>query len=413
MNTPVATATGDLSSLQLFTQRAAFISSLGVIFFVPISTALMNIFLLLTLIFILLSGKVKDHWLTAWNNPVSRTGILLFLLFALGTTWSIVGMDESLKGLKKYNELWYIALLLPIFQSNLRKKAGINTFLVSMSLILLIAYALFSGLLPESSIPISKELVPIFSIDGGFKSRIITNVLMSYTLFIFAQRTILTTTPLRWLYGSFFLLSTYYALFISTGTTGKILSIILLLLFLVQHFKSSSVVFIPFFISIIMGYSHFNSNTPIHQISNKIMGGVEHDRGSASQRREYTENSLSLISEHPFLGTGTGSFKKRYSEIDPTLIRTKLTENPHNEYMATGVQLGIIGIIGLLSLFTMQVKSSFSLSDIEHRFLAQGLVTLMIVGCIGNSLIMDSGEGHFWAFFSALLFSSTHKPSVR
>jgi len=34
---------------------------------------------------------------------------------------------------------------------------------------------------------------------------------------------------------------------------------------------------------------------------------------------------------------------------------------------------------------------------------------LFVLGCMGNSILMDSGEAHFWAFFSALFFSNLNK----
>nr|MBT6354039.1 hypothetical protein [Pelagibacteraceae bacterium] len=85
--------------------------------------------------------------------------------------------------------------------------------------------------------------------------------------------------------------------------------------------------------------------------------------------------------------------------------KTHHIKNPHSEYLIIGVQLGVIGILALLYLFTIQGFSSFKIKDKEKKYLAQGLVVLILIGCIFNSLLMDSRDGHFWAYFSALLFS--------
>ena len=69
------------------------------------------------------------------------------------------------------------------------------------------------------------------------------------------------------------------------------------------------------------------------------------------------------------------------------------------------VQLGLVGLILLLHLFYIQSTSSDKISNREYKNIAQGLVILIIIGCMGNSMLLDSREGHFWAFFSALLFS--------
>ena len=70
------------------------------------------------------------------------------------------------------------------------------------------------------------------------------------------------------------------------------------------------------------------------------------------------------------------------------------------------VKLGVIGLFLLLYLFYTQGTSSDRIREKEYKYIAQGLVILIIIGCIGNSMILDSREGHFWAFFSALLFSN-------
>jgi O-antigen ligase len=70
------------------------------------------------------------------------------------------------------------------------------------------------------------------------------------------------------------------------------------------------------------------------------------------------------------------------------------------------VKLGVIGLFLLLYLFYTQGTSSDRIREKEYKYIAQGLVILIIIGCIGNSMILDSREGHFWADYSALLFSN-------
>ncbi len=399
----------EYSRLQQLSQKVAFYCTLAFAFFIPISPALMNVFLFFTLIFVLLSGQLQQHWKTAWRNPVARGGIFLFMLFSLGVTWSIVDFNEALYGLKKYNELWYIALLLPLFSSHQHREVGLNVFLASMALILVTVYSIYFGLMPELHIPISNDHTAVISVDGGFRTHIITNILMSFAIFIFAQRALLATSRHRWTYGVLFLFSSYYTLFISTGTTGQILAVGLISLLLIQHFREKSILLIPLLFCAIFLYGFIGTHTSIHNGISKIIGGFNHDGGSASQRRDFVENSIYLIEEKLWLGSGTGSVSKRYEQVPPERIRTHRTTNPHNEYAATSIQLGIIGIVGLVILFYLQIQFSRTISSIEHRYLAQGLIAFIIVASFGNSMLMDSGEGHFWCFMSALLFSSNKK----
>lgn len=394
------------SPLQLRSQQAAFFSALAFAFFIPISPALMNIFLFFTLIFVLLSGNLKEHWATAWNNPVAKAGILFFLLFAAGTTWSIVDFGEALYGLKKYNELWYIALLLPLFHSEQRRELGLNVFLASMLFILVTVYSIYFGLFEQMYFQVNKNHGLLISVDGGFRTHIITNILMSFAAFILAQRTLLNSGKKQWTYGSLFLATFYYSVFISTGTTGQILTIGLIILLIIQHFKAKSLLLIPVLLTLIFSYGYSQQGGPIQHAINKITGGIERDGGSASQRREFSENALYLLQEYPFLGSGTGSISRRYTQLPEERVLTNLTTNPHNEYAATAIQLGLAGIIGLLILFYTQLRTSYRVSKKEYHYLAQGLVAFIVVASLGNSMLMDSGEGHFWSYISAILFSA-------
>ena len=123
-----------------------------------------------------------------------------------------------------------------------------------------------------------------------------------------------------------------------------------------------------------------------------------------AQRLDFMKNSLSLVRERPVLGYGTGSFAREYAALaDRTGIWA--TDNPHNEYLLIAVQLGVIGLFMFLFLFFEQWRYSYRLAP-EEKWLAQGLVVTMALGCLVNSFLLDFHEGHFYAYFTALLFSS-------
>ena len=401
------------STFQLFSSKTAFFFALVFIFFIPIATAPMNVALFLTLVFLILSGNIKNHALTAWENPVSKVSLLLFLLFVIGVTWSIANMEESLDILKKYNELWYVALLIPLFTSDKRKAIGVNVFLVVMTGILLTIYLLENGLIPPIEMSDINRDHPIFTIDGGFSSHILTNILMSFTVFIFAHRSILakglTKAPYIILAGY----SGYYSIFISTGTTGQILTITLISFFFMQHFRWKSLFIIPLFWIAIISYGLSNTSTSFNTILLKFQDAIEDTKGSGSQRLDFYTNSARIIYHNPWHGSGTGSFKQEYRALSEHYIKTHYTDNPHNEYFSTTVQLGYPGFLLLMLLFYMQLNRSFKIENIEYRYFAQGLVVLIVIGSLGNSMIMDSGEGHFWAFFSALLFANSSNSNKR
>ena len=134
------------SKFQEFCNNAAFFSVVSFMVFIPSSTALMNIFIFLTLIFVLLAGNLKNNLIMAWRNPVSKIALILFFLLTLSLSWTI-DSSQAIDVLKKYNELWYIALILPLFNSNRRRNIGIKAYLISMGIILVGVYLMYFEIL--------------------------------------------------------------------------------------------------------------------------------------------------------------------------------------------------------------------------------------------------------------------------
>ena len=401
-----------------FCNKAAFFSAVSFMIFIPSSTALMNIFIFLTLVFTLLAGNLRKSLLMVLNNPVSRAALILFAFLSLSISWSIVDeIDQALGVLKKYNELWYLALMLPLFNSNNRRQIGINAYLVSMAIVLIGVYLVFFEIILPINYTI-KGHEQHFTVDGGFASHVITNILMAFAMFISAQKSILTKSFWRIPYLVFFGFSFYYVLFISPGTSGQILALSLLLLLIIQYTGVRAALFIPllfFFISIIAISTESNSiRFAVDKMQVRYHHLVSTDTAGNNTRPRIFIHALKLIPHHPFFGSGVGSYETNFMTNEPEFyeVTTTAKRNPHNEFLMITVQIGVLGLLLLLYMMYKQASSTDKIKDREYRYIAQGLVLLIIIGCMGNSMILDSREGHFWAFFSALLFSNLGKSSA-
>ena len=405
MNNTIAT---NRTKFQEFNNSAAFFCAIAFMVFIPINIVLMNIFLFLVLIFTLMAGNLKNHLTTVWHNPVARVALSLFALLGISIFWSIIETDLSLIGLKKYNELWYIGLLLPIFYSSRRRDIGINAFLISMGFILTGIYLVYFDILPSGGISVAGKYVS-FTVDGGLSTHIITNILMSFVVFVSAHKSIQVKTINKWAYRILFVGSSYYALFISTGTTGQLITLSLLSLLLIQYFGKKALILIPVLMLIVSILAYSIENNTIKYSINKIESRVSNanDDTSANQRPQLMLHGIKTFLDKPLIGFGVGSYRDAIKKSQPEFEKlVPNNSNPHNEYILISVQLGLVGLALLGYLFYTQVILAKQIVHLEQRYLAQGLMVLFIIGCLGNSLIMDSGEGHFWAFFSALLFSN-------
>lgn len=399
-------------------KKIAFYCSTLFSFFIIFGPALTNLFLFLTLIFIILSGNLKSHLVDAWTNPVGKYSFILFLLFFIGIFWSIAETSDAFRVWKKYLPFLFIPMLIPLFNSAKRKRFGINIFLSSTLIVLIISYLIYFGLISEFDVSIPGRHRPLnVTMDGGFQTHIITNLLISFSSFIYLTRMKLNKGGSLLLNLFLFIVSSYYVLIISTGTSGQILYVVLMFVFLFQLSKKwfSILIGMIFTLSIIAGGQldffkkiHPNIEKSIEKIHYKYTQLYEDSTPeNVNQRPQRALNSIKMIASDPWIGTGTGSYfaayKSKLPEIEAMTTGTKW--NPHNEYLSIGVQLGLLGILFFIYLFYLQFRHSLQNTDQEIKDISQGFIAFMVVGCIANSMIMDSGEGHFYAYFSALLFS--------
>jgi O-antigen ligase len=270
----------------------------------------------------------------------------------------------------------------------------------------------------EFNIPIPGRDSPVnVTIDGGFQTHIITNILMAFAAYIYLIRTLLNVGLKLTFNYILFSLAAYNVLFISTGTSGQVLFAILLVLFVFQSLNKKTLAILAIFsiISIIIGTLQSNGSSATSNVSftvEKLTSRfheltVDSTPENVNYRPQRYINSIKMIASDPWFGSGTGSYAAAYKEKLPEIekITTGTKWNPHNEYLSIGVQVGVAGIFLLLFLFFNQLKAASKITTSEDRYIAQGFVVLMIIGCLANSMIMDSGESHFFAYFSALLFS--------
>ena len=131
-----------------------------------------------------------------------------------------------------------------------------------------------------------------------------------------------------------------------------------------------------------------------------LFEGKERSWTTTGQRIEFYRNSLALFAEAPVLGHGTGRFGEKYAEH---VAGTKqvVTTNPHNEYLMVGVQSGLVGMGILVALFWALWRCAAGWEGMD-RWLAQGMVVWLAVGCCFNSFILDSREGMLFALLAGV-----------
>ncbi len=391
-------------------EKLTYAFLIGFVFFIPISTSLMNLFLYLSLILIISNNFIQNIKIS-WSNDAARYTALFFLLIIASISWSIGSYEKIIESLSAYKKFILVALLLPYAVNHFKREALINTFLISMSFLLILVYLIFLNVIDPIHIQLHKNIVLHVTQSGGFKSHIITNILFAFSGFLVMHKFFYTKKFMYLIVG---VLMFYYSIFINDGTTGQILSISLMSVLVLQKIRHKSIFVLPLLLLTIAIYGVSNKHTSIYSAINKISTGVNnYSEGiavrSVDQRLAMLVNGFIITKESPWIGTGVGSITQahinNFSKLPKAFKNRREVTNPHSELVSISIQLGMLGLMLYLFYLYKLFECTKKLPNDFYKHSAQGLLVLILVGSLGSSLITDSGEGHFVMLFIAILFA--------
>ena len=376
-------------------QRAGQYSIIGCCFFIPLSTTLMGAFGALVLLFWIVSGRVAEWPRLIRNNPLVAVTTILIGLFIVGMLYSPAPWDEIIDVFKKYRELFFIPAVLALMVDSKKQyaKQAVTAFFIGCIILLAISYSMALGFIPEDH----------------YGNSVIQHIAHSFFMAILAFWTMHKTFDTRSKFIMLWILLLAAVIgnivYIAPGRTGMLTFFVLCILFIWQRFswKKQLLAFIIFVLLTTVAFvSSQNVQNrfydALHDIRTYEQGSSKTSQG---RRLDWWYDSLQLIGEDPVFGHGTGSFTMEHDRlikgtaIDPT-------DNPHNEYLLIGVQLGVLGILAFLGLFAAAWYTSLRQPP-DSRRIVQGIIISMMTGCLMNSFLFDSHQGHYFAFLTALL----------
>jgi O-antigen ligase len=131
---------------------------------------------------------------------------------------------------------------------------------------------------------------------------------------------------------------------------------------------------------------------------------------SVGLRITFALNSWEVIKENPIIGIGTGDFPIEYKKINQiNTPELRGTTNPHNMYTLIAMELGVIGVISMLSIFYYQIKLSFNSSNRFIRDVGLTLPLLFLVIMWSDSYILGHYTTLMFVFFSSFLYKDFEK----
>jgi O-antigen ligase len=378
--------------------------AVGLACFIPISTSGTNIILSLLVLFWFLGGAIQEKVRIIFSNPVTKMILWFFGLYLIGSLYSVGPLEDRMALLSKMGKLLYIPFLLPLFGQQKWRTAAYGGFIGVMLFTFVLALCKYYQCIP---LPLGLRHTDACV----FKDHIDTNLLMAFEIFLLVHYAFSNAVSAIWMRCGLLALTTmliYYVGFMSEGRSGQVVFVALIFTFCIQRFRLKGVLYGFLILSMIGSLVWWNSATFQKRWIPQDKTQIEWTPDvSISQRREFFKHSLMLANQHPWFGFGTGSFKSVYG-AHVAEYQLEKRDNPHGEYLNIYFQLGLMGIAGIILLFGLLFKTSFQLPK-PDRFIAQGLLVAIGVGCLGNSWLMDFTAGHFFVVFTALCFGAWQK----
>lgn len=395
-----------MGTIQFQFDRVAKILAVFLAFCLPISTTITQVLLLGIVICICGSGQWKMGAALLVTHPVVRMGFCLWLIFCLGILYSVAPLADSFQMLAKMSKVLYLSVLIPLFVEDKWRRRAIIAFIFAMILSLILGSLKTYHILP-SFLQVSRYH------NCAFKNHIDTNLLMSMAVFFLGHYLFLHSSRyLKIVIMALLLLMTIYILGISEGRTGYVIFSALWLLFLWQRMTLKQCLLGLSFLIVVLSAAYLLPSQLQQRLSH-VVAELDHYRkgnasGSVGQRLEFLQSSFVLVKQKPWVGFGTGGFKTAYTAY-ANEHNQDTTSNPHSEFFNILVQWGLLGFMVFLIFIWTLFKSSLRL-PVNEKFIAQGILFGILVGCTANSLLMDFTSGYFFVIFIAILLAALPSP---
>jgi O-antigen ligase len=326
------------------------------------------------------------------SSPAVATVILLVALAALGMLWSEAGWRPAFQGLTQFLKLLVIPLLFIHFRQSERGLWVFGAFLISCALLLVVSTVIFVWQRPfglrlnTHGIPVKDRIVQ----SGEFVLCAFGGLYLALEFGRAGRRRL--AVALGALSGAF-LVNVFY---VAASRTSLVVIPVLLVFFGLRRFGGRgtfALVAAGGLLGAVIWISSPHLQQRVGDIATEIQAyKTDREATSAGQRLDYWKNAVGFMKDAPVIGHGTGTIRQLFEKATAGETRDWQTANPHNQTLAVGIQLGIVGILALWALWL----SHFWLFRGEAGLAAwvgEIVVVQNIVSSLFNSHLFDFTQG--------------------
>jgi O-antigen ligase len=379
-------------------------------FLMPITVFGGNFIIVIISFLWLFSGNYKSKFNQIINNKLMIASILFFFFHMVGLIWT----EDLPWGLHIVHKMWYFLLLLPILFTIVRReyiKFYISAFLLAITFTEIASYLVWFEIIEPFKNATVENPTP-------FMNHISYNPILAFAVYLVLHEIFFNKkiTNLVFSLYSFFAISMSINMFITGGRAGQVMYFAMLVIIIFQFFNNQKIKSL-LLISVLIPGIFFTAYkiSDLFQIRvdsalENIISYSDNKSTSVGLRITFALNSWDVIKENLIIGIGTGDFPMEYNKINQiNTPKLQSTTNPHNMYTLVLMQLGVLGLISMLSIFYYQIKLSFNSSNRFIRDVGITLPLLFLVIMWSDSYLLGHYTTLMYIFFSSFLYKDFEK----
>lgn len=380
---------------------AALVAACAVMVSPPLANAGMG----LMLVMLLASGEAGPRLKQACSQPLGIAALGLVAVVGVAMLWADVPWSERWASFYSWRKLWLIPLVLALFGPLVWKRRLVVAYVAVCGVAVLISFGIVvvTQKLPTSVLDLAGSLLRNHSSQS---------MALATATLLAAWLAMEPDLPSRWravaaAFAGLFLLN---MAFVTPGRSGLLALVVMLAVLAVANLRSwRNVALAGVAAALLAGGVALSPvvgkriNEGISEWSNAATAS---QRSSMGIRAVFYENTLELVRERPWFGTGTGGFavayeahvKAKYSDW-----RVLPTADPHSQYLFFLAEQGVFGLLAFVLFIAL------ALADRGDGTRARVVALAMLLGWCATSLLSSHfktfAEGNLLAFILAAMLA--------
>lgn len=352
-------------------------------------------------------GTEPGKLLTGAITPVAVLATIF--AFSVSLFWTVAPQAEALGAVAKYGKLIVIVLLMMLIRDRREAMYALAFFVLAQTFLMASSWMLFAHIpVPWATSNMALTEYAVFSsyLDQGIISAVFAAICWHF-------RSLAPGCFGKYLAVFVALASLCNVFFILNGRSGHVVAIALLSISIMWELPKryrAAVVLMPFLLVLVLFFSSTKVRDRLTQVQADLQSYSSQALPTTSSgvRLDLWRRAIEGIAQHPFAGTGAGSWNTLSNRLQREQRPNDRTvdgyANPHQEYLLWGVQLGIPGILMLCALMLSVLRDSKRMEQPYARATQSVLLTLAIA-CLFNSSIYDALIGDFFCVLLGLLLA--------